>query len=50
MKKTARIEIRCTEKEKARIKGLTKLYGYSSVSRLVVDWVIEGRRKAGKRK
>lgn len=41
-KKTLVIQIRCTERQKNRLKGLAKIYADGNVSDLVLDWVLNG--------
>lgn len=43
VKKTSKVEIRCTDKQKARLRWQARHYGYrSNVSEMTLDWMLNG--------
>ena len=45
MAKNYKVEVRCTEKEKNKIKWLSQRYGYETVSQLILHATLNVKRK-----
>lgn len=49
-KKDQILKVRVTPKQKARIRGYARLYGYSTMSEMILDWVLLGAARMNPKK